>query len=287
MSRFTLSFTLVFSLGLVGFALTRGVEVGAGPADAGRPPAVYGFPDPRGIVLLYRAGRTPGCAASRFRVDAPELVLWDDGAVVYRTSTYDYRQGKVDAGRARYWRRLYEREARREFGDGCGEFQKSASGEFTALEGRRDEPAICFRGLSTFGGTHGNGCRPCRAFQPVARLGWELAAYAKEGDAPLTDLAVEVHLERRSCGCRDFPQIAAASKAWPLGEPGPAVICRDYGGRVTLRDPRQVRALAEAVERSAAVIEGRELYTCFLKPVLELSGGRELARSGARGIGLK
>src|SRR5262245_26407374 len=52
------------------------------PAGSGRGAApLYGFPDPRGILLELRE-RTGSCEASAFRSKSPSFILWDDGNVV-------------------------------------------------------------------------------------------------------------------------------------------------------------------------------------------------------------
>jgi hypothetical protein len=99
----------------------------------------------------------------------------------------------------------------------------------------------------------------------------EIDRQRKEGgeNETLTGLPVEVHLEWRSCGCRDHPGIAAVSKEWPLAGRTPTELCGQRSIRFRLENPAEIRALSEAVSRSAAVLDRGEIYTCFIRPLLE------------------
>src|SRR5262252_7682394 len=58
-------------------------------ARAAVAPRIFGYPDPRGILLRLRE-RKGTCEGSRFRSQSPAFVLWDDGNVVSISSSYDY-----------------------------------------------------------------------------------------------------------------------------------------------------------------------------------------------------
>jgi hypothetical protein len=279
MSRFVLSFTLVASLGLVSVALVRrggptvhGAE--AAPAGAGKPARIHGFPHEKGIVLLLRNEPSwEACEGTRFRMKSPEFVLWDDGTVVYRTASYDYRKGRIGRERARLLARAFETEASRNLEAGCDRFRRPPPKmEATVIEGRvRGEmDSLRVIGLEHFGGTHAEACEDCRPFVPLARLAGELREHEEAGDPLMSGLPVEVRLQRKSCGCRDYPEIASASSAWPIAGPGPAEICRSSGGIVVLRERAEIERVAASIERSAAVVEGTEIYTCFMRPLLEV-----------------
>ncbi len=278
MSRFVLSFTLVVSVGLVGVALAHrsgpsvhGAEVK--PAGARKPARIYGFPDRRGVALVLRREPTQACAGSQFRARSPEFVLWDDGTVVHRTPTYDFRRGRIGARRARELVQAYEGEKARDVASGCDEFWRPPSGlEWTVIERPRaslhDEVRVY--GLARYSGGHADACLPCRRYRSLAELERSLLECGSDQDPVLTGLPVEVFLQHKSCGCRDHPEIAAASSVWPLPGPLPSEICGKMDGRLRLEDPAQIERLAHSIERSAAVIEGKELYTCFLRPVFEV-----------------
>src|SRR5258706_16265047 len=58
------------------------------------PDRIFGYPDPRGILLeLWERGGS--CPGARFRSQSPVFALWDDGTVLSMSPTYDYRRGRV------------------------------------------------------------------------------------------------------------------------------------------------------------------------------------------------
>lgn len=278
MSRFTLVFTFVVSAGFITYAFSEGAGTGRAdsrPADACRPSRIYGFPDSRGIVLSLRQEEFASCEASRFRDQSPRIVLWDDGTVVYRDATYDYRKGRMQPATQAAFLRAFAREARRKDFPGCTEYKYSPGRhDRTILEGRPDgRPAeLVTCDVEFQAGVHAASCRSCREFRPLARLIGDLKSYRAPEGPLLTGLPMEVSLQFRSCGCRNHPEIVSVSSAWPLPGPRPSERCGKSSGIVRLRltDPVEIQTLARALERSAAVLDGEEIYTCFMRPVLEI-----------------
>jgi hypothetical protein len=131
-------------------------------------------------------------------------------------------------------------------------------------------------GLAHFAGAHANACALCCELRPLARLVEELSSYQSEKDQALTGLPVEVFLQFRSCGCRNHPDIVAASKPWPVGGPKPSELCGRGSTTLCLVDAGEINSLSQALSRSAAVLDGEEIYTCFMRPILDL---------GRRGVG--
>ena len=82
----------------------------------------------------------------------------------------------------------------------------------------------------------------------------------------------------KSCGCRNHPEIVNISKEWPLPGEKPADRCARSSARFRLEDPAEIQVLSEAIARSAAVLDRGEIYTCFMRPVLEPPTERILAR---------
>jgi hypothetical protein len=264
MSRFPFFFTLAVSLGLVGTALARRPA----PPEASRRPASFGYPDERGVLLkLHRAPGDGACAGTRFRAKSPEFVLWDDGTVVYRTGTYEYRKGSMEAEAA--WKLADEvrRETKRLEPHPCADLPGAEKEDGDTILETRDGPATV-SGLYPRSGLHANLCPQCRPLRKLGRLVREMVRWERPDDSLLTGAKMEVYLEFKSCGCRDFPQIAKASVQWPL-EGKPSGFVGRNSGTIVISDPAKAAALARAIERSAAVLEGDEIYTCFLRPLAE------------------
>jgi hypothetical protein len=286
MSRLPFVLTLVVSGSLLSWLYVTQEAEGrekSRPASARAKARVFGYPDPRGILLELREQPSGACAAARFRGESPDFVVWDDGSVVFRTPTYDYRRGRVPLQQAQAWARTFQ--------------TYSLEGETVACENAADNPSrqdqirlwgragdigatltIC--GLSASRAPHTEKCADCRPLRPLARMLAEIDRQRKEGDAneTLTGLPVEVYLEWRSCGCRDHPEIAAVSKEWPLAGRTPMQMCGQRSLRFRLEDPADIRALSEAASRSAAVLDRGEIYTCFIRPLLEPRREGPLAR---------
>ena len=242
------------------------------PAGTRAPARVYGFPDPRGIVLEIREYRAGACAAARFRSESPAFVLWDDGTSAYRNSTYDYKRGKVQTRRAEGWLRAMRTHVTSLASSSCKDFLESREDFGRTHVSARDAKGVVtleVNGLSRLAGAHADGCASCRDLRPLAGMIEDISRCPAEQDKVLTGLPVEVHLAFRSCGCRNHPDIVRASREWPLPGPRPFELCGKSFARIRLEDPKQIRALGETIERSAAVLDREEIYTCFMRPLLE------------------
>jgi len=258
----------------------------AQPAGAGRPATperIYGYPDPRGILLeLHERGGS--CTASRFRNQSPVFVLWDDGNVVSMSPTYDYRRGRVSIAQANLWSRQFQSFAVGHVGITCRTVRdRAGQGGLISLRGRMGESGeLTLSGPNvSFGSSaHEEACDDCRSLAPLARLLEELDHQRKQGghNETLSGLPVEVHLEWRSCGCRNHPEIVSVSREWPLAGEKPAERCGRGSARFRLEDPAEIRLLSEAIARSAAVLDRGEIYTCFMRPILELRAESPMAR---------
>ena len=287
MSRAPFVVTLILSILLMGWLYGSSSEEKPAPkrperkaekpklAEAPKPPPrIYGFPDRRGIVLELNA--RPGnscCEATRFRIQSPQFVMWDDGTVVHRTSTYDFRRSKVSPEKAEAWLRTFRAPEFQRGEGGCDEFYGRPRGrDWTSLRGRseRGDVTMEFYGLSQFAAGHAETCAPCRQLRPLDRLVKEISGYQADRDEAMTGLPVEVYLQFRSCGCRNHPDIVEVSKSWPLPGPRPAEICGRGSKSFRLDDADQIQALAQAISRSAAVLDREEIYTCFMRPILDL-----------------
>lgn len=253
---------------------THGREV-ARPGGARPLSHVFGYPDNRGILLELRDRSFADCSGGRFRSESPDFVVWDDGTVVFRTSTYDYRKAKVSASQARAWSRTFQAYSARPEAVAC---ESAGAGEAGSsqlwLWGRRDGvgTTLTVLGLPASGLAHTESCDDCRPLRPLAAMLGEIDARRRQGDGcePL-NLPVEVYLEWRSCGCRNHPEIVAVSKSWPLSGARPSAVCGKGSTRIRLEDPAEIRALSDALFRSAAVLDGGEIYTCFMRPLMEFS----------------
>jgi len=284
MSRSPFVVTLILCGSLLGW-LYSSQEGGGSQTPAARPAGVrvperlFGFPDPRGIVLELRQSPDRGCPGALFRSESPEFVLWDDGTAVFRNSTFDYKRGRVPRMKAERWMRTFraqsESSVRGVHVVTCGgAAQESAAARWVRLSGRVDGQgrSIEIDGLAA--GAHVDGCDRCRMLRPLAWMLDDLSRQRYQGDEGdvLSDLPVEVHVEFRSCGCRNHPDIVRASREWPLPGRKPSEICGRGSARLLLEDSGQIRTLGEAIGRSAAVLDGEEIYTVFMRPVLALSG---------------
>jgi hypothetical protein len=254
----------------------KGRPAAPSPAPAARaasPSRIYGFPDPRSILLqLYE--RNGSCVASRFRSESPAFALWDDGNVVSMSPTYDYRRGRVSIAQADVWLREFQAIAAGQTRITCeAVLERAAQHDLISLRGRAGELGeTTLSGPNpAFGPGHAESCADCRPIRPLARLLEEIQDQRRHGEPmeSLTSFAVEVHLEWRSCGCRNHPEIVNVSKEWPLSGARPAERCGQGKIRFRLEDPTEIRRLAEAVANSAAVLDRGEIYTCFLRPLLE------------------
>jgi hypothetical protein len=253
----------------------------AGPASSGRKPSVFGFPDPKGIVLQMSRLPENSCAASRFRGDSPEFVLWDDGTVVYRNSAFDYRKGRFPMQKADEWLRELRAALPRKGSAGCDQFWDPVEGnDWMEIRGRDVKGAVSVNvySLQRCAGAHAAGCDLCRALKPLAALADSIAHYRKEGDAAMTGIPVEVYLQFKSCGCRNHPEIANISKEWTLPGISPTELCGRASARITLTDPEQIRWLSTALEGSAAVLDKGEIYTCFMRPLLKVQQPEPMAK---------
>lgn len=233
---------------------------------------VYGYPDPRGIQLELRETPTAACEGARFRSESPDLVLWDDGTVVFRDSTYDYKRGRVSARTAQGWMRTFLAYSLQDEQVLCDHAAREAVQGEVQLRGRgaKGSTSVTLQGFSPTWASHADSCADCRPVRPLLWLVDDLRRQKYQSDADvLTGLPMEVHLEFRSCGCRRHPEIVAVSKEWPLDGPKPAERCGRGQVRFRLDDPVQIRALGEAIERSASVLDREEIYTCFMRPLLD------------------
>lgn len=243
---------------------------------------IYGYPDHRGIVLQMTETSSRACFASTFRAESPDLALWDDGTVVFRNSTFDYVRSRISADQARQWTRTFQ--------------VQSLMSELVACEEASDPtetPRILLRGSVAGAGatiriynldpgrfTHAKTCADCRPIRPLARMLGEMRELRRmetDESQQVTGLPVEVYLEWRSCGCRNHPEIVNVSKQWPLAGKRPEERCGKGSTRFRLEDPEQIRLLSETIARSAAVLDREDIYTCFMRPLLEPPKVRTLA----------
>jgi len=258
----------------------------ASAAVAPRPAAperLYGYPDPRGVLLELRQNGG-SCPASQFRNQSPIFVLWDDGNVVSMSPTYDYRRGRVSIAQATLWSREFRSFAVGHHPIDCRRLRdRAVQGDTITLRGRTgdgDEATLAGPNPSFGDPAHLAACADCRSLSPLARLLEEIDGQRKNGghNETLSGLPVEVHLEWRSCGCRNHPEIVNVSKEWPLEGVKPAERCGRTLTRFRLEDPAEIRLLSDAIARSAAVLDRGEIYTCFMRPILELRPESPLAR---------
>jgi len=253
------------------------------PARPATPPPLYGFPDPRGVLLEVRE-RNGFCEGSRFRSQSPSFVLWDDGTVVSMSTTYDYRRSKVSIAQAEAWSKDFQAAAAGDTRISCDVLrERSARGHIVTLRGRigdAGEQTLSGPNLAWVDSEHQKACAGCG---PLARLTgllenlYDHRRQTEQSEA-LTAYPMEVYLEFRSCGCRHHPEIVNVSKEWPLAGPKPSERCGKSSTRFRLDDPAEIRKLSEAISRSAAVLDGEEIYTCFMRPLLEFPKDRMLAK---------
>jgi hypothetical protein len=279
MSRSPFVVTLIVCGALLGWVYSSqegggGDNPAAPPAGVGAPERLFGFPDPRGIVLELHEHPDRGCPAALFRSESPEFVLWDDGSVVFRDSTFDYKRGRVSRVTAERWRRTFRAHSQRSEAVACeAAAREPAAVKSVRLWGRVDGQGRSIEIAGLGSGSHADECPECRSLRPLAWLLGDIfrQRYQGEDGEVLSDLPVEVHVEFRSCGCRNHPDIVRVSKEWPLPGRKPSEICGRGSARLLLEDPAQIRALGEAISRSAAVLDGEEIYTVFMRPLLDLS----------------
>jgi hypothetical protein len=244
---------------------------------------MYGYPDPRGILLELRH---PGgsCPASRFRNRSALFILWDDGNVVSMSPTFDYRRGRVSIAQASLWSREFQSFAMGHHAITCLTIRdRAARGDLISLRGRTaDSGETTLAGPDpSFGNSaHVKSCDDCRSLLPLARLLEEIDQERRHGpqSETITGIPVEVYLEWKSCGCRNHPEIVDVSKEWPLPGERPAERCKRGTASFRLEDQAEIRLLSDALTRSAAVLDRGEIYTCFLRPILELRSENLLAR---------
>jgi hypothetical protein len=252
-------------------------------ARAEVPPPIFGYPDPRGILLELRE-RKADCAGSRFRSQSPAFVLWDDGNVVSMSPTYDYRRSRVSIAQAAAWSREFQSIAAGETRISCEILrERSARGDVMTMKGRLGaggELTLSGPNLSSVDRAHQNSCADCGLLAGLSRLLLEIDEHRRRPGPTdtLAGMPVEVYLEFRSCGCRDHPEIAKVSKEWPLAGEKPEERTGRRIARFRLEDPREIRVLAEAISRSASVLDRGEIYTCFMRPLMELPKEGALAR---------
>src|SRR5205085_12398938 len=146
------------------------------PAPAARAPSpgrIYGYPDPKGILLELHE-QAGSCPASRFRSQSPVFVLWDDGNFVSMSPTFDYRRGRVSIAQASLWSREFQSFAAGRTSIPCRTLRdRAAQGDRITLRGRLGES-----GETTLSGpnpsfgspSHAEDCAECRPLQPMARL---------------------------------------------------------------------------------------------------------------------
>ena len=134
--------------------------------------------------------------------------------------------------------------------------------------------------LSWVDSEHQRTCDGCGPLAPLTALLEKLDEHRRRQNQSevLTGLPVEVYLEWRSCGCRNHPEIVKVSKEWPLSGEKPGERCGRGSTRFRLDDPVEIRKLSEAISRSAAVLDGEEIYTCFMRPLLDPPKERLLTR---------
>jgi hypothetical protein len=199
------------------------------------------------------------------------------------SSTFDYRRGRVSIARASGWSREFQSIAAGRTGITCGILRdRSAQGDVISLRGRignGGELSLVGPNLLFGNVAHAETCLDCAALAPLARLLHELQQQRKCGEQneTLTGIPMEVYLEWRSCGCRNHPEIVNVSKEWPLGGARPAERCGRQSAQFRLEDPSDIRMLSEAIAQSAAVLDREEIYTCFMRPLLEPVKERALA----------
>jgi len=240
---------------------------------------LYGYPDPRGIVLEIREVDLRICPGSRFRSESPDVVAWDDGTVAYRTSTFDYCRTKVSFDKVKEWASVFRNYCLQDMIVACGKGVPAGAPEKRTLLqgiGWGLGSTISVSGLSP---AHADLCADCAQLRPLAKMLRDVDEIRNEGAGEaLTGLPVEVYLEFRSCGCRNHPDIARASREWPLAGEKPKERCCGLSTRFRLEDPSDIRTLSEAIARSAAVLDRGEIYTCFMRPLLDPPKDRMLAR---------
>jgi hypothetical protein len=146
--------------------------------------------------------------------------------------------------------------------------------------GDSGEPTLSGPNLASVDPDHQRSCADCGPLAPLAGLLQEIDQQRRqvEQSQTLTSFPVEVYLEFRSCGCRNHPEIVNVSKEWPLAGLKPSERCGRESARFRLEDPAEIRKLSEAIVRSAAVLDGEEIYTCFMRPLLESPKEATLAR---------
>ncbi len=284
MSKFPFVITLLVSGILVGWLHVSADGKSAPkstPAGSGRRPQVHGFPDPQGIVLQLRRLPADACAAAQFRSESPEFILWDDGTVVYRNSTLDYRKGRLPRSRSDEWLSRLRGTVPRKGSAGCDAFWNPTSGnDWTDISARDASGpiAVSVYALEHCVGEHASRCDACRALRPFSTLVTDIAAYRSANDEALAAMPVEVFLQFKSCGCRNHPEIANISKEWTLPGESPMERCGRGSARMVVEDPEQIRWLASALERSSAVLDKGEIYTCFTRPLMRFREPATLAR---------
>jgi len=290
MSKSPFFITLALTGALLGWLFLSQEEEGRpklrkdGVRPAGARPILrsFGFPDPRGIVLEIYERQAQPCEASRFRAQSPEFVLWDDGTLVYRDSTYDYRRGHVPAGVGESWVRTASAYPRRKEPLGCEQAatwksEAQTTRIFTRVNG--SGVSFEFQDIERLGGDHAAQCDACRDIRPLARMLDEVHRRRTQGgDATLTGLPMEVYLQFRSCGCRDHPEIAKVSREWPVAGTKPSELCGKGAVRFRLENEAEIQSLAQALEKSAAVLDRGEIYTCFMRPLVDPKPFGPLAR---------
>ena len=252
-------------------------------ARAELPPRIFGYPDPRGILLELRE-RKGVCAASRFRSQSPAFVLWDDGNVVSMSPTYDYRRSRVSLAQAETWSREFQSIASGETRITCDVLrERYARGDTVRLKGRMGqggELELSGPNVSSVDSDHLTTCADCGPLAALSRLLLEVDQQRRHGGQTetLAGMPVEVYLEFKSCGCRDHPEIAKVSKEWPLSGQKPSERCGRQSTKFRLDDPTEISMLSQAIARSASVIDQGEIYTCFMRPLLEPPKEGALAR---------
>lgn len=284
MSKFPFVVTLLVSGILVGWLHVSAdgkSTAKAGPASSGRRARIVGFPDPEGIVLQLSRRPADACAAARFRSESPEFVLWDDGTVVYRNSRFDYRKGRFPMKKADEWIASLRADYPREGRVGCDDFwNPKEPGDWTEIRGRDAAGLlnVSVHGLQRCAAAHADACDSCRGLRPLAKLVDEIGRHQNDRDEALSALPVEVFLQFQSCGCRNHPEIVNISKDWTLPGRSPMELCGRSSATITLTDPDQIRWLAAALERSSAVLDRGEIYTCFMRPLLRFPQPGPLAK---------
>ena len=267
-------------------AKAKARPVVAAPAPAApvvAPTRIFGYPDPRGIILELREW-SGDCPGSRFRSQSPAFVLWDDGTVVSMSPTFDYRRSKASSAQMEAWSRGFQAAASGDTRITCAVLrERSARSHLMNLRGRvgdSGEQTLSGPNLAWVDSEHQRTCAGCGPLAPLTALLENLYDYRRRENRNemLTGLSMEVYLEWRSCGCRNHPEIVKVSKEWPLAGPKPEERCGRGSTRFRLDDPEQIRLLSEAIANSAAVLDREEIYTCFMRPLLEIPTEGSLAR---------